>query len=65
MTANVGTSRKVYVTIEVANAIGNYMHFMDAGAGAYSNEMALKGERRPRKGSRTPPRAEDAIELVS
>ena len=42
MTANVGTNRKVYVTIEVANAIGNYMHFMDAGAGAYSNEMALK-----------------------
>jgi hypothetical protein len=42
MTANVGTSRKVYVTIEVANAVGNYMHFMDAGAGAYSSEMALK-----------------------
>ena len=45
MTANVGTNRKVYATIEVANAIGNYMHFMDAGAGAYSNEMALKAGR--------------------
>ena len=42
MTANVGTNRKVYVTIEVANAIGNYMHFMDAGAGAYSSEAALR-----------------------
>jgi len=42
MNANVGTNRKVYVTIEVANAIGNYMHFMDAGAGAYSSEAALR-----------------------
>ena len=42
MTTNVGTNRKVYVTVEVANAIGNYMHFMDAGAGAYSSEMSLK-----------------------
>jgi hypothetical protein len=46
MTANVGTNRKVYVTIEVANAIGNYVQFMDAGAGAYSNEMALKAGRK-------------------
>jgi len=45
MTANVGTNRKVYATIEVANAIGNYVQFMNAGAGAYSNEMALKSGR--------------------
>jgi len=45
MNANVGTNRKVYVTIEVANAIGNYVQFMDADAGAYSNELALKAGR--------------------
>jgi hypothetical protein len=43
---NVMDARKVNLTIEVANAVMAYRAFMDAGAGAYSNEKVLRQEDR-------------------
>jgi hypothetical protein len=43
MAVNVVGNRTGFLTVEVANAIMNYRAFMDANAGAYSYEGALRG----------------------